>query len=247
MAKIASGGEERIDKVAEILAASFHGDPLYTYILHDINSPKRKAYLPKLLRGVVAACVLNGGSIIEVDDWSACAVFMPPGKKPDNVHTLVRAGITSTIWDLGMASAKRLIIEYPAAVDQVIARVLTKEEIRTGYRYGVIMCTVAGNRQKGLASSLVSYVQDLARADRRPIWIEAPSLKKAQLYLHLGFEHAGIIVAGKGVVGIDGLTKARGEGITAWSMIYRPRHDEGSTRERPRHDEGSTRERPSRL
>ncbi|KAI0416306.1 hypothetical protein F5X98DRAFT_375875 [Xylaria grammica] len=68
MAKITSGGEERIDKVAEILAASFHGDPLYTYILYDLDESKRKAYLPKLLRGVVAACVLNGGSVIEVED-----------------------------------------------------------------------------------------------------------------------------------------------------------------------------------
>ncbi|RWA05914.1 hypothetical protein EKO27_g9191 [Xylaria grammica] len=222
MAKITSG--ERIDKVAEILAASFHEDPLYTYILHDLDEPKRKAYLPKLLRGVVAACVLNGGSVIEVEDWSACAVFMPPGQEARQCTHLVEANPYSH-------ARQRLIIEYPAAVDQVIARVLTKEEIRTGYWYGVIMCTVAGSRQKGLASSLVSYVQDLTRADRRPMWIEAPSLKTAQLYLHLGF---GIIVlAGKGVVGIDGLAKAGDEGITAWGMIYRPRHDEGSTRERP--------------
>ncbi|KAI1738390.1 hypothetical protein F4680DRAFT_426009 [Xylaria scruposa] len=222
MAQITSGGEERIDKVAEILAAYFHEDPLYTYILHDLAEPKRKAYLPKLLRGVVAACVLNGGSIIEVGDWSACGVFMPPGRKPDNVHTLVRAGLASMIWNLGISAAKRLIIEYPAAVDHVIARVLDKEEIQAGYWYGIIMCTSAGNRQKGLASSLVSYVQDLARIDGKPMWIEAPSMRTAQLYLKLGFKHAGKIIAGKGVVGIDGLAKEGGEGITAWGMIYRP-------------------------
>ncbi|KAI8944445.1 hypothetical protein F4801DRAFT_594934 [Xylaria longipes] len=231
MAQITSGGEDRIDKAVEILAAFFHEDPLYTYILHDLAEPKRKAYLPKLLRGVVAACVLNGGSIIEVGDWSACAVFMPPGRKPDNVHTLVRARIASMIWNLGISSAKGIGSNipkeggspYPAAVDQVIAGVLDKEEIQAGYWYGIIMCTSAGNRQKGLASSLVSYVQDLARIDGRPMWIEAPSMKTAQLYLKLGFEHAGQIVAGKGVVGIDGLAKEGGEGInTAWGMIYRP-------------------------
>ncbi|GAP85634.1 putative acyl- N-acyltransferase [Rosellinia necatrix] len=222
MAQISSGGEDRIDKVAGILAAYFHEDPLYTYILHDLAEHERKAFLPKLLRGVVAACVLNGGSIIEVGDWSACGVFMPPGRKPDNVNTLVRAGITSLIWNLGISSAKRLIIEYPAAVDQVIAGVLDKEEIQAGYWYGIIMCTSPGNRQKGLASSLVSYVQDLARIDGRPMWIEAPSEKTAQLYLKLGFEHAGKIIAGRGVVGMDGLAKKGGEGITAWGMIYRP-------------------------
>ncbi|KAI1748930.1 hypothetical protein F4782DRAFT_542482 [Xylaria castorea] len=231
MNQITSGGEERIDKVAEILAASFHEDPLYTYILHDLAEPKRTAYLPKLLRGVVAACVLNGGSIIEVGDWSACAVFMPPGRKPDNVHTLVRAGIASMIWDLGIASAKRLIIEYPAAVNRVISGVLSKEEIQVGYWYGIIMCTAPGNRQKGLASSLVSYVQDLARKDGRPMWIEAPSFKTAQLYLNLGFEHAGRIVAGRGVVGTNGLAKPGGEGITAWGMVYRPQNNRGNTGE----------------
>ncbi|KAJ8128620.1 hypothetical protein O1611_g5015 [Lasiodiplodia mahajangana] len=226
MAQITSGGEDRIDKATEILAASFHQDPLYTYILHDLAESKRKEYLPKLFRGVVTASVLNGGSIVEVGDWSACAVFMPPGRKPDNVHTLVQAGIASMIWNLGIAPAKRLIIEYPAAVDQAIAGVLDKEEIRAGYWYGILMCTKAGNRQKGFASSLVSYVQDLARIDGRPVWIEAPSMKTAQLYLKLGLEHAGQIVVGKGIFRL--LAACIIVGFLAWQYDLAPANGRGN-------------------
>ncbi|KAI0532620.1 hypothetical protein GGR58DRAFT_517568 [Xylaria digitata] len=207
MAQITCGVEgDRINKVTEILAANFHQDPLYTHILHDLGETKRKAYLLKLLRGVVAACVLNGGSIIEVGDWSTCAVFMPPGRKPDNIYTLLRTGIVSMIWNLGIGpKLNRLLVEYPTTVNEVITGALSKEEIEAGYWYGVFICTVTGSRQKGLASSLVSYVQDLARKDGRLAWIETLSIKTAQFYLKLGFEHAGRIVVGKGVVGIDGL------------------------------------------
>lgn len=124
-----------------------------------------------------------------------------------------------------MLSFQRLIIEYPTAVNQAIAGVLSKEEIQRGYWYGIFICTNAMDRQKGLASSLVSYALDLARKDGRPVWIEAPSFKTAQLYQGLGFEHAGQVVVGKGAVGTDGLAKEGGEGITAWGMIYRPRQN----------------------
>lgn len=84
------------------------------------------------------------------------------------------------------------------------------------------MCTVPGRRQSGLSSAIIQYVQDCARNDGTPFWLEAGSPESRQLYLKYGFEDMGEAVIGQGTVDRHGLPKKDGEGITIWPMVWRP-------------------------
>lgn len=84
------------------------------------------------------------------------------------------------------------------------------------------MCVVPGCRRKGIAGAIIEYVQDRARQDGAPFWLETGSPESRQLYKKHGFKDAGEIILGQGVVGRDGLPKDGGEGIKIWGMIWRP-------------------------
>lgn len=69
---------------------------------------------------------------------------------------------------------------------------------------------------------ILAYMQDKARRDRRPLWLEASNQDSRRLFAKHGFEDAGEIILGKGVVGSDGIPKEEGEGVPAWGMVWRP-------------------------
>lgn len=84
------------------------------------------------------------------------------------------------------------------------------------------MGTAVDRLRKGYGSALLVHLQDRAKGDGHPIWLEATTLESRDLYLKHGFTDVGEIVLGAGKVGTDGLPKRDGEGITIWSMFWRP-------------------------
>lgn len=88
--------------------------------------------------------------------------------------------------------------------------------------YVFIMGTAVDKRRQGHASTMLTHMQNRARDDGRPIWLEATTDYSRKLYLKHGFTLVGDVVLGKGKVGQDGLPKKDGEGITIWSMFWRP-------------------------
>ncbi|KAK3328550.1 hypothetical protein B0T19DRAFT_424898 [Cercophora scortea] len=88
--------------------------------------------------------------------------------------------------------------------------------------YLFIMGTAIDRRRQGLASELLVYVQDRARSDGRPLWLEATTEISRDLYLKHGFKTVGEVILGKGQVGPDGMPKKGGEGVVIWCMCWRP-------------------------
>jgi len=84
------------------------------------------------------------------------------------------------------------------------------------------MCTAVDRRREGMAAQLLAYMQDQARGDGRPLWLEATTPLSRDLYAKQGFEIVGEVNLGRGVVGGDGVRKVGGEGITVWGMVWRP-------------------------
>ena len=66
------------------------------------------------------------------------------------------------------------------------------------------MGTVVERRRQGLATELLMHIQNLAKSDGRPIWIEATTEVSLDLYLKMGFKLAGEVVLGKGSVSAGG-------------------------------------------
>lgn len=118
-------------------------------------------------------------------------------------------------------SSQRALFEYAPATERMMKQVFAKEEMKKHW-YVFIMGTSVDRRRQGLASALIVGMQDRARVDGRPLWLEATTESSLALYLKHGFQNHGEIILGKEKVGRDGLPKKNGEGIVIWSMSWRP-------------------------
>jgi GNAT superfamily N-acetyltransferase len=103
----------------------------------------------------------------------------------------------------------------------MMPKALTKAE-QDKHWYVFIMGTAVDRRKQGLAGALLRYMQDCARSDGRVLWLEATTEYSRDLYSKHGFTSVGEVVLGKGQVGPGGLPKKGGEGVTIWSMYWRP-------------------------
>ncbi|CAG9940184.1 unnamed protein product [Clonostachys rosea f. rosea IK726] len=219
--QIGSGGKELLERTVQILTPAFEDDPVYNWLLCDLPEPKRKAMLQKLLSGFLTQGSLNGGIFIQAENFASCGLFMPPNTSMENVWTLPSAGIFTALWEIGIGCFKRAMVEYNGSVEPLMKKAFTKTEQKEHW-YVFIMATDVDRRRKGHASKLLAHLQDRAREGKHPIWLEATTDASRELYLKLGFEVVGDIVLGKGEVRDDGLLKDDGEGITIWSMLWRP-------------------------
>ncbi|KAH8768294.1 hypothetical protein F5883DRAFT_70332 [Diaporthe sp. PMI_573] len=218
---VTTGGKERVERTIQILTPAFIGDPVFTWLLHTTDSKKHGAVLPKLFRGFFTQCALNGSIFLEVDDYGCCGVLMPPGATVQNPWTMLQAGLIPALWNPGAGVFMRAILEYGPAAEHMKERILTKQE-RKKHWYVFIMGTSIDRRRQGLGGALLENMKERARADERPLWLEATTELSLALYLKHGFQNHGEVILGKGKVGRDGLPKKDGEGIVIWSMSWRP-------------------------
>lgn len=65
-------------------------------------------------------------------------------------------------------------------------------------------------------------VQQTAKREHVPIWLEATTPSSRNLYLSLGFEEVEVIVLGKGKVAADASIQPGGPGIPLWGMVWWP-------------------------
>lgn len=200
--------------------------------------------LPRLFRGFFTQCALNKGVFIEVGDFGCYGLLMTPGAGVENPWTMLRAGILSALWTVGSGvfmvrlsctylylsslehvanqfSSQRALFEYAPATERMMEQLFTKEEMKKHW-YVFIMGTSVDRQRQGLASALLLDMQERARVDGRPLWLEATTEPSLALYLKYGFQNHGEIILGKGKVGRDGLPMKSGEGIVIWSMSWRP-------------------------
>lgn len=91
-----------LSKTATHLSKCFETDPVLTFMLNAHPQAKRLALLPGYFQVIIKAAILNNAIITEVDDWSACAVWMSPGKSVDNWATNFQAGFIKAFWEVGM-------------------------------------------------------------------------------------------------------------------------------------------------
>ena len=82
--------------------------------------------------------------------------------------------------------------------------------------------TATEKRHQGLASKIILHMQDKARSDGRPLWLEASSQNSHRLFLKHGFKDAGELTLGEGIVDSNGVPKENGEGVPIWGMVWRP-------------------------
>ncbi|KAI0380499.1 hypothetical protein F5Y04DRAFT_289493 [Hypomontagnella monticulosa] len=219
--QVTQGGKEYVDRTIKILTPAFIGDPVFTWLLHNYALSKHEKKLDQLFSAFFTQAALNEAIFLEIADFACCSVLIQPGKSVENPRTLISAGLFPALWNLGLGPFKRALFEYSNGVEPHLKKALTKAELKKHW-YVFIMGTAVDRRRQGHASGLLVHIQDRARKDGCPIWLEATTDTSRRLYQKHGFEVIGDIILGKGKVGSDGLPKKHGEGITIWSMLWRP-------------------------
>lgn len=115
-----------------------------------------------------------------------------------------------------------MLFEFEPATKRVRRSVLGKGE----FYYLFFVATREDARGKGLSSALIGQLQDRAKGDGLPVWLEATTEHSAGVYAKLGFERVGTVVLGEGRVGGDGLSKVGGKGVKIYCMIWWPVKEE---------------------
>jgi predicted acetyltransferase len=113
------------------------------------------------------------------------------------------------------------MFEYSSPLEALKKQTFSKSELKRHW-YIFIMGTAVDCRRRGHARRWLTHVQNQAREDKLPIWLEATTAISRDMYTKYGFSSAGEAVLGKGKVDDKGLTKKGGEGVTIWSMYWRP-------------------------
>lgn len=88
------------------MASVFGDDPVFNWLLHNTPREKKDDQLLKLMQGMLQAAAIGGGSIYEVNDWGASAAILPPGRKPDSLLPVLRAGLIPALLALGVPACK---------------------------------------------------------------------------------------------------------------------------------------------
>lgn len=216
---ITSGGAERVPQTAALYKDAFRSDPAITYVLGGLPEIQRHAYLEEYFTRIATAAALNAAIFEEAEDYSSCSIIVPPGKSVDNPWTLIPAGIFQVLWKLGFSGCWRMLGEYEPATAEV--RKAALGSVREFY-YLFFVATREDARGKGLSSALIGKLQERAKQEGVPVWLEATTEYSAKVYAKLGFERVGPVVLGKGHADADGTKKVGGQGVVVQCMIWWP-------------------------
>ncbi|KXJ86886.1 hypothetical protein Micbo1qcDRAFT_236647 [Microdochium bolleyi] len=221
-AVVTSGGKERLDHAVQMLSPEFYDDAVFRY-LHSTfqDDEKRHAFVHVFMRVLVKSALIEHGMVLEVSNWGAAGVLVPPGARLDGTLTLVRAKAVPAMLKLGLKNVPRLF-QYLEVVEKVKAKALTVDEKKKMW-YCFIVATASDRRRQGLASAVLQEMQRLAVADgNRCLWLEASSLGAKKTYERQGFVTVEELTFGAGVVDRSGRLKKDGEGVQCWPMVWRP-------------------------
>jgi GNAT superfamily N-acetyltransferase len=225
-----------------MLAKAFEDDPIMTYYLNKLPKSARPNTLEHLIHLILTAAMLNDAPFYESGTLSpdeeenpastqpkfqCAAVIVPPGKHVENLGVrawwvLLKQGVLSLIWRVGLRGFKKLLVEYPTMSDEAKATVFLEGE---DYHYLLIVGTDSDHRGKGLCAATLKEHQRIAQEKGVPIWLEASNKGAMEVYKRAGFEN----VAGKWLIG-HGKCDAQGEvatgteavGLEIWPMVWWP-------------------------
>ena len=223
------------------LVEAFESDPVTAYILHHLPTSARLAVLQKLFTLSSNATLMAGGelwsasttfpsahSTDEKPDFQAAASIFPPGKSLDDlgiaaVPSLVQSGeLLPTLNAIGPIVLQSRMAAYTAATTPAKKSTFPNNET---YYYVQLIGAATAHRGKGLAPALIRKLQERARDEGKPVYLEASNEGARRVYQKLGFEEVGdMIWLGKGVCDAQG-ERAEGEkavGVPMWPMVWWP-------------------------
>ena len=93
-------------KSADTIATIFKDDPVIRYLTSSLSKEAHYTYIAAYIHTLLKAGMLNEAIFQEANDWSCCAVWLPPKARLDGPLTIIRAGFVQCIFKLGLGGVK---------------------------------------------------------------------------------------------------------------------------------------------
>ncbi len=181
------------------LAAAFAEYPLIRAVAPFYARRASDAFCGMLVRYAVATGVAHATA-----DRAAVACWLPPGRAAISPLGLLRSGVLSLAWELGLRGT--LLLERLGRQFETQRR----RHVPGPHWYLMLLGVAPGFRGRGLARAVLQPGFDAADRDRLPCYLETEDAANVAVYTRLGFTVAGH----RRVAG----------GLWNWEMIRRPGH-----------------------
>lgn len=214
--------KEYCQKHSDALAVIFRTDPAIRFVTSGLPWDGHLKFLRQYMGALQKGAYLNDGIFQEVNDWSCCAVWMPPGKRVDNPLTLVQAGLVTISLKLGPSAIKKMLYDFQATMDALKKKHMKQQGIKK-YWYLWFIGTHEEARGKGLATKVIRNFQEtVTKKENLPIWLESTTETSMRVYKNCGFKVMDEVVLGKGTHNAEGEEEKDGAGIKLWAMLWKP-------------------------
>lgn len=202
-----------LSKVVDIVATAFHSTALSISFIREIDnipppypsakidiSRRRQHFAPGILDGAK-----SGSEVVQAGDWSAIAIWEPPGFTGKPFSEQGYCGPIRAAWrDAIKVSKARHLGERPFWHLAFLARNPNEAVV------------------PGAISAVMRPFIRRAEETESPAWLEAVDERGVKIYEHYGFRLVEKITLGEGRIGATGWPEDGGEGVSGYAMIYEP-------------------------
>ncbi|KAL6925628.1 hypothetical protein ACO0SA_000229 [Hanseniaspora valbyensis] len=192
--------------IADALHSAFNKSASFSYFLKKVFNiglaENFSSHRNKAIMYYYASMYSDlGGEVVECDDFNAVALVCPPGSHIDFSET--KDTRFNKIW----------YEDYDETLESFIGE--------TPFYY---ICLVGRNfnqeKKKGSVTKIFKHYMKMADLRKCPIVLEAISDDSRQIYEHYGFKTLHSFKYGENEVNERGELDSKGEGFTAYLMIY---------------------------
>jgi GNAT superfamily N-acetyltransferase len=164
-----SGTRDDLDRLTLALAAAFHEDPVFGWLMPD--ETRRPARLRRFFEHELRH-VLRRGRIWTSDERSGAALILPPGAWRTPLHVAALQGLA-------------LGTRVPRAAG--LLATIEWRHLREPHCYFAYIGVAPEAQGRGLGSDLMRPTLERCDAEGLPAYLEASSERNAVLYERLGF------------------------------------------------------------
>lgn len=94
---------ERLEQAVRMLAPEFYDDAMFRYMHSTFQIDKeRHAFMHIFMRALIKVALIEHAVVLEVSDWGAAGVLVPPGGNLGDPLTIVRANAIPAMLKLGL-------------------------------------------------------------------------------------------------------------------------------------------------
>lgn len=190
--------DAHLDRVCDIMARSFHDEPVMRYTLPDAD---RRPDQIRWLFGKCAQYAIRHGRAYTTDDVRGFSVWLAPGDPDMRITRLLQLGIAAAPLKLGLASLARFM-KFSRVKDRL------HHKTAPGPHWYLLMIGVDPDKQGGgLGRALVNPVLEEADKANLPCYLETAVEQNTKIFSKYGFTTAAEADVLPGELHLWGMTR----------------------------------------